>query len=101
MNNASLSGSLMDESGFGGMHSANCIGPNSANCKVWWKRNNGLGMFFIVWARFHSSSEGKSTSITWQDWMNKCCIWPIFRHFNELNISQKTRNKQIPALRKG
>jgi hypothetical protein len=19
-------------------------------CKVWWKRNNGLGLFFIVWA---------------------------------------------------
>ena len=23
----------------------------SANCKVWWRGNNGLGLFFIVWAR--------------------------------------------------
>ena len=32
----------------------------SANCKVWWRRNNGLGIFFIVQARPQSSSGGKS-----------------------------------------
>jgi hypothetical protein len=22
-----------------------------ANCQVWWRRNNGLGLFFIIWAK--------------------------------------------------
>uniref|UniRef100_A0A0E9XAW1 Uncharacterized protein n=1 Tax=Anguilla anguilla TaxID=7936 RepID=A0A0E9XAW1_ANGAN len=34
MTYASLSGSLTDEFGFGGMRSADCTGPNSASCKV-------------------------------------------------------------------
>ena len=33
---------------------------HSANCKVWWMRNNGLGLFFMVWAGPLSSSEGNS-----------------------------------------
>jgi hypothetical protein len=33
---------------------------HSANYKVWWRRNNGLGLFFMVQARPFSSSEGKS-----------------------------------------
>jgi hypothetical protein len=33
------------------MHNAN---------KVWWRRNNGLGLFFIVWVGTLSSSEEKS-----------------------------------------
>jgi arginine repressor len=32
---------------------------HSANCKVWWRRNNDLGLFFMVWTRPHSSSEIK------------------------------------------
>jgi hypothetical protein len=32
----------------------------SANCKVWWRRNNGLGLFFMVWSRLLSSSERAS-----------------------------------------
>jgi hypothetical protein len=31
-----------------------------ANCKVWWMRNNGLGLFFMVRARPLISGEGKS-----------------------------------------
>ena len=43
MNHASPSGSVMDESGFGGCQE-NTTFPNAiANCKVWWRRNNGLG----------------------------------------------------------
>jgi hypothetical protein len=35
--------------------------PNdSANCNVWWRLNNFLGLFFMVWARSLNSSEGKS-----------------------------------------
>jgi len=30
----------------------------SAYCKVWWRRDNGLGLFLRVWARPFSSSEG-------------------------------------------
>ena len=33
---------------------------HSANCKVRWRRNNGLGLFFMVQTRFLSFSEGKS-----------------------------------------
>jgi hypothetical protein len=33
---------------------------HSVHCKVWWSRNNGLGLFFMLWARPLSSSEGKS-----------------------------------------
>ena len=33
---------------------------HNANCKVWWRRNNGMGLFFMVWARPLSFSEGKS-----------------------------------------
>jgi hypothetical protein len=38
-----------------------------ANCKVWWRRNNGLGLFFMVRARPFTSNEGKSLcySIRW------------------------------------
>ena len=31
-----------------------------ASCQVWWRRNNGLWLFFMVRARPLSSSEGKS-----------------------------------------
>ena len=33
---------------------------HSAKCTVWWRRNNGLGLFFMVQARPLSSSEWKS-----------------------------------------
>ena len=33
---------------------------HSANCKVWWRRNNGPRLFFMIRARPLSSSEGKS-----------------------------------------
>ena len=33
----------------------------SANCNVWWRRNNGLGLFFFVRARPLSSSELQHT----------------------------------------
>ena len=36
---------------------------HGANCKVWWRRNNGLGLFFIVQAMPISSSEGTFTMI--------------------------------------
>jgi hypothetical protein len=32
---------------------------HSVNCKVWWKRNNGVGLFLMVQARPLSFSEGK------------------------------------------
>ena len=59
MNHTSPSGSLTDESGFGGCQETPCI-VHRAKCKVWWRRNNGLEQFFMVRARPLSSSEGKS-----------------------------------------
>jgi hypothetical protein len=57
VNHASLSGSPM------GLVDARVTLPDpmhTAYCKVWWKRNNGLGLFFMVRARPLRSSEGKS-----------------------------------------
>ena len=48
MNYALPSGSLMDESGFADARRMLPAPKNSANCKVWWKRNNGLRLFFMV-----------------------------------------------------
>ena len=31
-----------------------------ANCKVWWRRDDAMGLFFRGWSRTLSSSEGKS-----------------------------------------
>ncbi len=31
-----------------------------ADCKVWWRRDNGMGLFFRGWAQPFTSSEGKS-----------------------------------------
>ena len=54
---------------------------HSANCKVWWRRNTGLGMFFMVRPRPLSSSEGKSEryNIQWHSrWLcasNLATVW--------------------------
>ena len=40
---------------------------HSANCKVWWRRNNGLWLFFMVRARPLSSSEGNLNTTTYND----------------------------------
>ena len=53
------SGSPMDESGFDGCQEELPVQMHSANFNVWWRRNNGLGLFFMVRARPFSSSEGK------------------------------------------
>jgi hypothetical protein len=58
MNHDALSGSPTDESEF-----ARRMLPaqlHSANCKVWLRRDNGLGLFFMVLGSALSSSEGKS-----------------------------------------
>uniref|UniRef100_A0A8C8LTV6 Kinesin-like protein n=1 Tax=Oncorhynchus tshawytscha TaxID=74940 RepID=A0A8C8LTV6_ONCTS len=57
MNHGSSSGSLTDKSGFGGCQENAPPAPmHNANCEVRWRRNNSLGLFFIVGASF---SEGK------------------------------------------
>ena len=48
MSHASQSGSLTDEFGFGGCQEKATGRMHSANCKVWWRRNNVLGQFFMV-----------------------------------------------------
>jgi hypothetical protein len=60
MNHTSPSGSLSVKSGFGGCQVTLPAQMNSANCNVRWRRNNGLGLFFMVRAKPLSSSEGRS-----------------------------------------
>ena len=51
MNHASPSVSLTDESGFCGCQENFICPMHNANYIVWWRRNNGLALFFIVRAR--------------------------------------------------
>lgn len=44
MNHSSLSGRLMDDPGFGGCQE-NTTYLHSANRKIWWWRDKGLGLF--------------------------------------------------------
>ena len=48
MNHASLSGSMIDKSVVGDARRTLPARMHSDNCKVWWRRNNGLGQFFMV-----------------------------------------------------
>lgn len=57
MNHALLSGSLMDESGFGGCWEIATYW--NTNSKVQWRRDIVLELFFRVWA---SSSDGIATA---------------------------------------
>jgi hypothetical protein len=45
---------------------------HSASCKVWWRQNNGLGLFFMGRVRPLSSSEGKSLCNSIQFWTILC-----------------------------
>jgi hypothetical protein len=45
MNHASPSGSPTDESGLADVGRTLPAPMHNANCKVWWRRNNGLGLF--------------------------------------------------------
>ena len=44
-----------------------------ANCEVWWRGDNGMGLFFRVWARPLISSEGQSTyrDMFWWVWCGR------------------------------
>jgi hypothetical protein len=59
MNHASPPGNPTDESGFVDCQENLPVQMHRANCNVWWSRNNGLGLFFMVLSRHLSSSEGK------------------------------------------
>lgn len=45
-NRTSPSGSLMDESGFGSCQEDRTEGLQCAKCKVWWRGDYGVGLFF-------------------------------------------------------
>ena len=93
VNHASTSGCPMNESGFGGCQENAIPAPmHSANCKVWWRRNNGLGLFFMVWARPLRSSEWKYEcySIQWHsrqfcasNFVGFNCLWKAFFCFSK------------------
>lgn len=46
VNHTSLSGSLIDEAGFGRCQEN--VGMQSANSNVWWRRDNSLGLSHLV-----------------------------------------------------
>ena len=52
-----------------------------ANFKVWLRRNNGLGLFFMVRARPISSSEGKSTA--YNDILDGSVLLNLWQQFGE------------------
>jgi len=60
MNHASPSGNLMDKSGYGGCQENGTYLTALCKCKVWWRGDYGVGLFFRSWALPLSSSERNS-----------------------------------------
>jgi hypothetical protein len=54
---------------------------HSANLNVWWRRNNRLGLFFMV--RFLSSSEGKSYTTAYNDILCHSVLPTLWQQFEE------------------
>ena len=57
MNHASPSGSPMDKLGLADARRTLPVRMYIANCTVWWRRNNGLELLFMLRSRPLSSSE--------------------------------------------
>jgi hypothetical protein len=56
---------------------------HSDNCKVWWRRYSGLGLFFMVLARPLSSSEGKSYTTSYNYILDNSVLPTLWQQFGE------------------
>ena len=54
---------------------------HSANCNVWWRRNNVLGLIFMVRARPLSSIEGKSFTLQHNDILDDSVLPSLWQQF--------------------
>jgi hypothetical protein len=79
MNHALPSGSSTDESGFGGCQENATI----VQTKFWWRRNNGLGLFFMVRAKPLVPVKGNLNDTSYNDILDNSVLPILWQQFGE------------------
>ena len=56
---------------------------HGANCKVWWKRNSGLGLFFMVWLGPLVAMKGILNASVYNDIQDDSVFPTLWQQFGE------------------